>query len=137
MKKTNEETGNIEKALTVFGQIIVDDRKEQNLDRKELRGDIKTLTVSVNKLILSDVEARKEREFESEQRERMEGNQKEQGQEIKHNSDTILKHSGKIEVLEKKQDFKDKVRIGIYITLGAGTIMFLATTIIPLIGKST
>jgi len=135
MNETDKEMQSIEQALTVFGQIIVDDRKEQNLDRKELRGDIKTLTVSVNKLILSDVEARKEREFESEQRERMEGNQKEQGQDIKHISENLLLQSGRIKSLENKQDFKDKVRIGIYITLGAGTIWALVINISPIIGK--
>ena len=123
MKKTDEEIGSIEKALTVFGQIIVDDRKEQNLDRKELRGDIKTLTVSVNKLILSDVEARKEREYDSVQRERVEGNQKEQGREIKNTSDTVILHTGKIETLEKKQDRQDTLK---YTVLSGLIIIALA-----------
>lgn len=135
MSESDKEISNIEKALTVFGQIIVDDRKELILDRKELRGDIKILTKSVNKLLLSDVEGRKDREYESEQRERMEGNQKEQGQDIKHISENLLLQSGRIKNLENKQDFKDKIRIGIYITLGAGTIMFLVTIIAPLMGK--
>ncbi len=131
MKKSDEEIGSIEKALAVFGQIIVDDRKEQNLDRKELRGDIKTLTVSVNKLILSDVEARKEREFESVQRERMEGNQKEQGREIKNTSDTVLLHTGKIETLEKRQDTKDTIKIGLFILLCGAFIIAVLKIIGP------
>lgn len=110
MSETDEKTESIEKALTVFGQIIVD-------DRKELRADFRVLTKSVNKLILAEVEARKEREYESERAERMEGNQKEQGQDIKHISENLLLQGGRIKDLEKKQDFKDRIKVGLYILL--------------------
>lgn len=134
MKKPEEENTSIAKALSEFGQIIVDDREEMKLavaeDRREMRLGFEILTKSVNKLILSDAKARSERGYEREQRERMEGNQKEQGVEIKdqglelkHISDNQLLQSGKIEVLEKKQDIKDKIRIGIYIAVGTAAIL--------------
>ena len=112
MNGSDREISNIEKALTVFGQIIVD-------DRKEIKKDITLINKSLNELLISGAETRKERKFESDRNERIEGNQREQGQEVRHNSDTILKHSGKIEVLEKKQDRQDALKA----TILAGVII--------------
>ena len=124
MSKTGEKTESIEKALTVFGQIIVD-------DRKELRADFRILTKSVNRLILAEVEARKEREHESERAERMEGNQKEQGQDIKNISENLLLQGGRIKDLEKKQDTKDKIKIGLFVLLGGAVILAVFKLIGP------
>jgi len=128
MSETGKKMRSIEKALIVFGQIIVD-------DRKEIKKDITLINKSLNELLISGAEARKEREFEAERNERIEGNQKEQGQDIKHISENLFLQSGRIKALEDKQDIKDKIKIGIYITLGAGTIWALVTNLGPLIGK--
>jgi len=128
MSETDKEMSNIEKALTVFGQIIVD-------DRVELRAEIKVITKSLNKLLLSDVEARKEREYESKRAERIEDNQKTQGRDINNISENLLLQGGRIGDLEKKQAFKDKVKIGIYIGVGIAAIIGLVTYIPILIGK--
>lgn len=123
----NAEAVNIERALTVFAQTIVEDRKalreDLKEDRKENREGFKMLTNSVNELTLQAVEARKEREGETKRSERIEGNQKEQGQEMKNISDTVLKHTGKIKVLEDSKKDRDKIKISIYASLSILTIV--------------
>lgn len=79
----SESNENISIALLKLSNTIAE-------DRHELKKGYAKLTEAVEKLTLSHVETKKDRENDALRMERLEDNQKEQGHEIKTLSDTVI-----------------------------------------------
>ena len=113
--KVNGESG-IVQALKTFGEIIVDDRKEG-------KEQITKLTSAVKQLTLQHVETKKDREFDSSRMERIEDNQKEQGQELKAISDSVLLLDDHMKTNKSKWDTVDKIKAAVFTAILIGATL--------------
>jgi len=107
MNNSDENDKSTAKALIAFGKIIVE-------DRKEIREDIKELNSAVKELIKTGIEARKDREYDSNRMERVEVNQKEQGKELKHISDTVLLLDDRMKANKSRWDKQDTFKATVF-----------------------
>lgn len=106
MSEKRTEMSDIVKALTDFGKIIVDDRKEVNQKFDKL-------TVAVESLTLSHVETKKDNEHINNKIDNLDQIQRAQGKKLNATSETVLLLDERLKNNKERWTNQDKIKISV------------------------